>query len=277
MKMKKNLLILSSILLCMLFVGCENQRATGKNDDNITSKTSADSKNKEDNVELTISAAASLKEAMGDIEPLFNKKYPNIKLTFNFGSSGSLQQQIEQGAPTDVFISAGQKQIKSLKSENLMIDDTCKDLVTNKLVLIGPSDTKVTSINDLNTNTVGKIAMGEPLSVPAGKYADEVLKNTKTYDSISSKLVFAKDVKEVLAWTTSGNADVGFVYLSDALSNKSSKIIETIPDNLHSSITYPMGVVKSTKHADEAKNFTTFLSSEDGEKIFKKYGYTMAQ
>lgn len=278
--MKKKLSIFLCIVLCMVFIGCGNQKSntsTTSKSDTTASKTSEDSKNKEENIELTISAAASLKEAMGDIEPLFTKKYPNIKLTFNFGSSGSLQQQIEQGAPADVFISAGQKQMKALQSESLMVDDTCKDLVLNKLVLVGPSDTKITSINDLNTDAVQKITVGEPTSVPAGKYADEVLKNVKIYDSVSSKLVFAKDVKEVLAWSTSGNADVGFVYLSDALSNKSSKIIETISDDLHSSITYPMGVVKSTKHADEAKNFTSFLSSEDSKAIFEKYGYTMAQ
>lgn len=279
--MKKKLSIFLCIVLSMILIGCGNQKgnnaSTSKSDINSTSKTWNDSQSKEENVELTISAAASLKEAMGDIEPLFTKKYPNVKLTFNFGSSGSLQQQIEQGAPADVFISAGQKQMKALQDKSLMVDDTCKDLVLNKLVLVGSTDTKITSINDLNTDAVKKIAVGEPTSVPAGKYADEVLKNTKIYDSVSSKLVFAKDVKEVLAWATSGNADVGFVYLSDALSNKSSKIIETIPDDLHSSITYPIGVVKSTKHSEEAKNFASFLSSEDSKKIFEKYGYTMAK
>ena len=279
--MKKNLSIFLCIILCIIFIGCGNKKSinynNSKSDTSSADNISENKGTKAENIELTISAAASLKEVMEKIESLFTSKYPNIKLTFNLGSSGSLQKQIEQGAPADVFISAGQKQMKELQDKNLIINNTCKNLAYNKLVLVGPSDTKVTSLNDLNTDAVQKIAVGEPSSVPAGKYADEVLKNSKIYDSISSKLVFAKDVKEVLAWSISGNADVGFVYLSDAISNKSSKIIETIPNNLHSSITYPIGVIKSTKHPDEAKNFIEFLTSEESKKIFEKYGYTMAE
>lgn len=274
--MKKKLSFILSILLCFALIGCGNSKASSDSN-NSSSKSTSDSTNNKESVELIISAAASLKEAMGDIEPLFTAKYPNVKLTFNFGASGSLQQQIEQGAPADVFISAGQTQMTALKDESLMVDDTCKNLVKNKLVLVGPSDTTITSLDDLTTDKVSKIAVGEPSSVPAGKYADEVFKNSNIYDSISSKLVFAKDVKEVLAWSTSGNADVGFVYLSDALSNNSAKIIETIPEDLHSSITYPIGVVKSTTHLDESKNFTDFLFSDESKAIFEKYGYSLAE
>ena len=259
--MKKILSILCSAVLSVSLIGC------GSADKNNSSK-------EKNSVELTISAAASLKEAMADIEPLFTEKYPDVKLTFNFGSSGSLQQQIEQGAPADVFISAGQKQMNALKDESLMVNDTCRDLVKNRLVLVGPSDTQLTSLNDLTTDKVNKIAVGEPSSVPAGKYADEVLKNSNLYDSVSSKLVFAKDVKEVLAWSTSGNADAGFVYLSDAVSNNSAKVIETISEDLHTPITYPVGLVKSTEHLEESKDFVDFLYSSESKDIFEKYGYT---
>lgn len=268
--MKKKLSILLSMISCLLLMGCGNTEKTAEN--NVSTKTTET----KEQVDLTISAAASLKESMADIETLFSEKYPNIKLTFNFGSSGSLQQQIEQGAPADVFISAGQTQMNALKDSSLMVDDTCKDLVKNRLVLVGPSDTSITSLNDLTNYSVSKIAVGEPSSVPAGKYADEVLKNSNIYDSVSSKLVFAKDVKEVLAWSTSGNADVGFVYLSDAKSNDSAKIIETIPEDLHSPITYPVGVVKSTSHLDDAKSFVDFLYTDSAKSVFEKYGYSIA-
>ena len=276
--MKKKLSLILSMLLCFTFIGCGNSKTSSDSSNSSSaSESTSDSTDNKESVELIISAAASLKEAMGDIEPLFIAKYPNVKLTFNFGASGSLQQQIEQGAPADVFISAGQTQMTALKDESLMVDDTCKNLVTNKLVLVGPSDTTITSLNDLATDKVSTIAVGEPSSVPAGKYADEVLKNSNIYDSVSSKLVFAKDVKEVLAWSTSGNADVGFVYLSDALSNNSAKIIETVSEDLHSSITYPIGVIKSTTHLDESKNFTDFLFSDESKAIFEKYGYSLAE
>lgn len=129
--MKKKLSILLSMISCLLLMGCGNTEKTAEN--NVSTKTTET----KEQVDLTISAAASLKESMADIETLFSEKYPNIKLTFNFGSSGSLQQQIEQGAPADVFISAGQTQMNALKDGSLMVDDTCKDLVKNRLVLVG--------------------------------------------------------------------------------------------------------------------------------------------
>ena len=118
--------------------------------------------------------------------------------------------------------------MNTLKEKGLLLDDTIKDLVENSLVLVEANGVDITSFDDLKSDKVKHIAVGEPESVPAGKYADEVLTNTGIKDSVSDKLVFAKDVKEVLAWVASGNADVGFVYLSDALSSDSVKIVEML-------------------------------------------------
>lgn len=268
--MKKKITVLFlSIFLVIFLVSCGN---------NVTSSSPKnDNTNYTDNVELIISAAASLKEAMADIESLFKEEMPNVNLIFNFGSSGSLQQQIEQGAPSDIFISAGKSQMTSLDEKGLLLDNTNKDLVENSLVLIGPSDTTINSLDELESGDVKQIAVGEPSSVPAGKYSDEVLTNLGIKDEISSKLVFAKDVKEVLAWTISGNAEVGFVYLSDAISSDSAKVIEEISEDLHSPITYPIAVIKDTKNEDEAKAFEDFLFTEECQKIFKKYGYKVSE
>ena len=144
----------------------------------------------------------------------------------------------------------------------------------SKVVLVAAKGEKVDSLDALKTDDVEKIAIGDPESVPAGKYADEVLTNTGIKDSITDKLVFAKDVKEVLAWVASGNADVGFVYLSDALSSDSVTIVENIDEvNNHSSITYPVSVIKDSTNADEAKKFEDFLFTDAAQKIFEKYGY----
>lgn len=268
MKKKIVLFTLLTCLISVLVMGCGTS-----NDSSSTPKESSSTKSTEPSAELTISAAASLKEAMAELEPIFKEANPNISLVFNFGASGSLQQQIEQGAPADLFISAGQSQMKALAEKGLILDSTQKDLVKNELVLVGPKDTTITGLDDLKTDKVTKIASGEPTSVPAGKYADEVFTKLGIKDDIQSKLVFAKDVKEVLAWSTSGNADVGFVYLSDALSNNSAKIIETVSEDLHSPITYPVGVIKSTKNPDAAKKFEDFLFTDKAKEIFAKYGY----
>ena len=257
------------LMLSVLMIGCGTQKDTSSSQkENTTTEA-----NTESPVELNISAAASLKEAMADIQTEFKKINPNVTLTVNFGASGSFQQQIEQGAPCDIFISAGQSQMKSLDEKSLLLENSKKDLVKNDLVLVGPKDTTLTSLSDLNSDKVKKIAVGEPTSVPAGKYADEVFTKLGIKDAISSKLVFAKDVKEVLAWTTSGNTEVGFVYKSDALSSKDVKIIELVSEDKHSPITYPVGVIKASKNPDVAKTFEDFLFTDTCKTIFEKYGY----
>lgn len=259
--------LVTTLILTTLISGCSTQKDSSSSQKDTKTETA---------VELNISAAASLKEAMTDIQDEYKKVKPNVTLTVNYGASGSLQQQIEQGAPCDIFISAGQSQMKALNDKSLLLDNTKKDLVKNDLVLVGPKDTTITGVSDLTSDKVKKIAVGEPKSVPAGQYADEVFQKLGIKDAISSKLVFAKDVKEVLAWSTSGNAEVGFVYKSDALSSKDAKIIETIAEDKHSPITYPIGVIKASKNPDDAKAFEDFLSTDTCKKIFEKYGYTIA-
>ena len=255
--MIKRLKFLSTLCcLSLLLTGCSS--STDKEDKSI---------------ELNISAAASLKEAMADLEAAYTSKNPEVSFELNLGSSGSLQQQIEQGAPCDLFISAGEKQMTALDEKGLLLDGTNKDLVKNSLVLISNNNSEITSIDSLTSDTVSKIALGEPSSVPAGKYADETLTSLAVKDSLSDKLVFAKDVKEVLAWTSSGNADVGFVYLSDALNNENVKIVETISEECHSPITYPVAVIKDSQDTDTAKAFEDFLFTDEAQNIFKKYGY----
>lgn len=274
--MKKNIVLMTlmTLILSMFAISCGTQKdSTSMLKDTSEAKAAKPS---ESHVELNISAAASLKEAMADIQEEFKKVKPNVTLTVNFGSSGSLQQQIEQGAPCDIFISAGQSQMKALNDKSLLLENTIEDLVKNDLVLVGPKDTTITSVSDLNTDKVKKIAVGEPKSVPAGKYADEVFTSLGIKDAINSKLVFAKDVKEVLAWSTSGNTEVGFAYKSDALSSPNSKIIETIASDKHSPITYPIGIIKATKNPDAAKVFEDFLFTDTCKQIFEKYGYGIA-
>lgn len=264
--MKKVLGILGLIACISLsIVGCSSNGGDESN--------KGDENKSKEAVEINISAAASLKDAMVKIEEEYKKVDENIKLVVNYGSSGSLQQQIEQGAPCDLFISAGKKQIDQLNEKGLLLSDTVKDLVKNDLVLIAPKESKITSINDLTTENVKKIAVGEANSVPAGKYADEVLTNLNLKDKVQDKLVFAKDVKEVLAWVQSGNADVGFVYFSDTVKNDKINIVEKTSEDTHSPITYPVAVIKDSKKADAAKKFEEFLFSNEGQEIFKEYGY----
>ncbi|SCH72659.1 MULTISPECIES: molybdate ABC transporter substrate-binding protein [unclassified Romboutsia] len=261
MKLKKSIgLLFVSLCLSLGLVGCNNSGSS-----NLS--------NSKQLIELNISAAASLKEVMEKIEEEYININENVKLVVNYGSSGSLQSQIEEGAPCDVFISAGQKQMKALDDKGLLLEGTYKDLLENDLVLISSKSSDINSIDDLTTNKVKHIAVGEPESVPAGKYADEVLINLELKDKVSDKLVFAKDVKEVLAWTQSENAEVGFVYYSDAINSDKIKIVETTSDTSHTAIIYPIAVIKDSKEQEEARDFEEFLLSEQGQSIFKEFGY----
>ena len=183
MKVLKKLGIVGLVLgLTIGVVGCSSDKDESKKDDTTSEET----------VTLNISAAASLQEAMIELETKFKEIEPNVKLEVNLGSSGSLQQQIEQGAACDVFISAGEKQMKALEEKDLLLDGTNKTLLTNDLVLVAAEGKIIDNLDSIASDDVKHIAIGDPESVPAGKYAKEVLDNTKLYDKVEDKLVLAK-------------------------------------------------------------------------------------
>lgn len=223
---------------------------------------------------LTVSAAISLKDALAEIKRLYQKSPPNVQITYNFGSSGSLQQQIEQGAPVDIFISAANKQMDALESQNLLLPNSRHTLVTNQLVLITPkSENIVTKIQDLTKPEVTKIALGEPKSVPAGKYSEEVLKYYKILDQVKSKIIYGKDVRQVLTYVETGNVNAGLVYATDAKTSTKVRIVATAPQQSHSPIVYPIAILKDSKNQNTAKAFDKFLISNQAKNVFKKYGF----
>ena len=270
--MKKKFSILTLALCLMLgAVGCSNNSSSSSSlNASSAASSSGDSSEK---VELNISAAASLQEAMVELEKEFKNINPDVKLTVNLGSSGSLMQQIQEGAPCDLFISAGAKQMDALVEDGTVEKDAVKTLLTNDLVLVAAKGEKVDSLDALKTDDVEKIAIGDPESVPAGKYAKEVLDNTKLYDNVKDKLVLAKDVKEVLSWVQKGNADVGFVYLSDATGVDDVDVVLTTDDDSHSEIAYPVAVLKDSKQAKVAQQFEDFLLSNKAQNILEKHGF----
>lgn len=225
-------------------------------------------------VELTISAAASLTDVMKEIQKQYAVENPNVKLIFNFGSSGSLQQQIEQGAPADLFVSAATKQMKALQEKKLIIDETKKDLLKNRVVLVVPKTSdKIKGFDDLKNAKV--IAIGEPASVPAGQYAKDVLTSIKSWDSLKDKMVYAKDVRQVLAYVESGDADAGVVYSTDAKISDKVKVAATAEEWTHTPVIYPAAVVKSSKQVDAAKAFLNYLSGDKAKTAFENYGFSM--
>jgi molybdate transport system substrate-binding protein len=225
--------------------------------------------------ELIVSAAASLQDSLKEFAMLYGKTHPEIKLALNFGASGALQQQIEQGAPADLFISAGQKQMDTLIAEQLIAKEQTVQLLANTLVVIVPGESKLqlSAATDFNDPKLRKLALGDAESVPAGTYAKESLSFYKLWDSLLPKLVFAKDVRQVLTYVESGNVDAGIVYLTDALTSKKVKIVFTPDPASYHAIQYPAGVVKAAKHANAAAAFLADLQGKEAADIFNKYGF----
>lgn len=230
-------------------------------------------------IELTISAAVSLKDALSEIQKNYQAKYPNVKLLYNLGASGSLQKQIEQGAPADIFISAAPKQMNELAEKNLVNKATRKNLVENKLVVVVPADSKlnITKYEDLTQTAIQKIALGETATVPAGQYAEQVLKKLGIWDKVKDKVVFAKDVRTVLAYTETGNVEAGIVYKTDAASSTKVKVVATAPEGSHEPIIYPIAVLTATKQQKAADDFVAYLFSAESKAIFEKNGFVMGK
>jgi molybdate transport system substrate-binding protein len=228
--------------------------------------------------EIVVSAAISLKDSLDEVSHLYMAANPNVSVKANYGASGTLEIQIEQGAPVDVFLSAAPKQMDALDAKGLLLAGTRKDLLRNEIVLIVPADSslQLSTFGDLTRANVKHVALGEPTVVPAGQYAKEVLTNLGIYDAVNSKAVFAKDVREVLTYVETGNADAGIVYLTDALSSPKVKVVAKASPNSHSPVIYPVAAIKGSKNRDAARGFVNFLSGPQARSVFEKYGFITA-
>ncbi|WP_378953955.1 molybdate ABC transporter substrate-binding protein [Pelosinus sp. sgz500959] len=266
MKTRLLSLLMAVFLITSLLAGCSSEKQTAP----------AAPVQK---IEMNISAAVSLKDALEEIQKNYEAKNPTIKLIYNLGASGALQKQIEQGAPADIFMSAAPKQMNDLEAKNLVNKATRKNLVENKLVIIVPKSSTIalTKYEDLTKDEVQKISIGETASVPAGQYAQEVLKKLEIWDKVKDKAVLAKDVRTVLTYVETGNVEAGIVYKTDAASSDKVKITATAPEGSHQPIVYPVAVLSGTKQQKAAEDFLAYLSTPECKVIFEKYGFTMSK
>lgn len=228
-------------------------------------------------VELLVSAAASLTDVAAEIAESYSKLVPNVKITYTFGASGALQTQIEEGAPSDIFMSAGKKQMTALADKGLVAEGTNKDLLVNKVVLITPKDSQkdIKSFEDIASDKVSRIALGDPASVPVGQYSEEVFTTLGILDKVKAKANYGSDVRQVLTWVEGGEVDCGVVYSTDAMTSDKISVVCEAPQGSHKSIVYPVAVLKNSKLQDEAKAFIDYLSTPECKVLFEKYGFAV--
>jgi molybdate transport system substrate-binding protein len=233
---------------------------------------------------ITVSAAISLKDALDELGPIFQVQQHRknggngTAVTFNYGGSGTLARQIEQGAPVDVFFSAAEKQMDELAAQGLLVADTRQDVVGNSLVLIAPAQSAALhGFQDLTGSAVKTLALGEPSTVPAGMYAQQTLEHLRLFAALRKKVVYAKDVRAVLTYVETGDADAGMVYQTDANTSKKVRVVAVASPDSHDPILYPAAVLRDSKNKPAARAFLEFLQAADARAVFQKYGFTSAE
>lgn len=227
----------------------------------------------QDKVTLTISAAASLKDSMMEVKKDFEKQHPGIQILFNFGGTGALRKQVEQGAPSDVFLSASKKDYERLIDGGLIDSTLGGPFLANRLVIIAPESSSDPSLDALSRSK-DKLAIGNPAFVPAGNYAKQALMGMDKWNEVKDQLVLAKDVRGVLTLVENQSVSLGIVYASDLTSSKKVKSIQSINPSHHSKIGYYAGVLQNSKYPKEAAVFYKFVISNKRKDTFEKFGFT---
>ncbi len=224
--------------------------------------------------ELIVSAAASLTNALKEVALQFEKAHPGTKVVCNFAASGVLLQQMDKGAPVDVFAAADQKTMNQAQEKKLIVLGTRKNFVNNRLVLIVPRDSKLTisGLKDLTGPQVKRVAVGNPATVPAGRYTKEALEKAGLWDKLSPKFILAESVRQVLDYVSRGEVDAGLVYSTDAaIAEGKVKVIQMVTE--HEPIFYPIAVTAASAKKNLAESFVDFVLSPVAQEIFSKFGF----
>lgn len=271
MKNIKKILLFTLCLSVLIFTAsCNNGNVEETKNKQVEDTSMEDEKN--NGGEILVGAAASLTDAMNEIKPIFEEK-ENCTLNFTYAASGTLQKQIEEDGGIDVFISASEAKMNEVNDKDLMVKESIFPLLKNKLVLIKNKEAS----EDVNMENFieksNKIAIGQPDVVPAGQYAKQSLESLNLWESGQEKFVFAKDVRAVLAYVSTGECESGFVYKSDAVIDDNVEIAEEVKDDVHDEVVYPGGIVKSTKDQELAQKFLDFLKESEAKDILTKYGF----
>lgn len=222
--------------------------------------------------DLVVSAAASLTNAFQEMKPVFEKAHPGTTLVFNFAASGALLKQIEQGAPVDVFASADQETMD--KAAPLLDPSSRVDFIGNALVLVVPSESAlaIKTPQDLRGDSVKLVAIGNPESVPVGRYAKASLAKDGLYEDLTPKFVLAESVRQALDYVARGEVQAGFVFASDA-ALRADKVTIAAQIAGHKPVVYPIAVIKASTNKDKAQAFVKLVQSAEGQAVLNKYGF----
>jgi molybdate transport system substrate-binding protein len=225
---------------------------------------------------LTVFAAASLKNALDEVGAEYEKAGGEVR--FSYAASSAIARQIEQGAPADIYVSADVDWMNYLAARKLIVTASRRDLLTNRLALIAPADSKVAlkvgkGMPIAKALGQGRLALAGP-DVPAGKYARASLAALGVWDGVSGKLVQAENVRAALQFVARGETPLGIVYDTDAKVEPKVRIVGLFPEGAHPRIVYPAAIVAGSRNPDAAK-FLAFMGSPKAAAVFRKYGFVV--
>ena len=229
----------------------------------------------DDSQSVLVFAAASLTDVLDELGKAFTAQ-THVQVKSSLAASSVLAKQIEAGAPADLFFSADLEWMDYLDQRKLLKAGSRHDVVLNRLVLIAPADSKVSvkiapGFDLLKALGDGKLATGDPDSVPVGKYAHAALEKLGVWDRVSSRIVRAENVRAALAFVARGEAPLGIVYRTDALAEKRVRIVDEFPADSHPPVTYPIAL---TAHASpQAQRFEDFVTGDAAKVIFRQFGF----
>jgi molybdate transport system substrate-binding protein len=226
--------------------------------------------------QILVFAASSLTDALQEISAAY-KKTATLQVKMSFDASSNLARQIEAGAQADVFFSADTQWMDYLQSRELIQTATRRNVLGNRLVLIAPADSQIKLRIEPHFRLApalgeGRLATGDPDSVPVGRYARAALSTLGVWDQVAQRLARAENVRAALMYVDHGDAPLGIVYATDALVDKHVRVVDTFPANTHEPIVYPIALTKSARA--EAAAFVSYLVGPRGREVFRKYGFT---
>lgn len=225
--------------------------------------------------EITVSAAASLTDAFKEIAARFEASTPDTKVALNFGASGALLQQIDNGAPVDVFAAADQETMDLAEQKALLVASERQNFASNALVVIVPSDSTfmIDTLAQLGSAKLKHIAIGAPASVPVGRYSQRALEKAGLWPTVQEKMISTQNVRQALDYVARAEVDAGLVYVTDAFLMKGKvKIALSVPTD--PAISYPIAVMANTTNRSAAARFVAFVLAPDGQAILTKFGFS---
>jgi molybdate transport system substrate-binding protein len=241
----------------------------------ITSSPCAHAQGKEQRPELLVFAASSLTDVLGELSAEFERK-SGVTVKLSFAASSALARQIEGGAAADVFVSADQEWMNYLDARRLMTPGSRRDLVGNGLVLIAPADSRIRL--DIAPHFAlaaslgeGRLATGDPDTVPAGRYAKSALLALGVWDGVKAKIARAENVRTALMYVARGEAPLGIVYTTDARAEPKVRIVGTFPRSTHPPITYPAAARRTARRGSQ--DYLAFLAGAEAAATWKKFGF----